>query len=76
MWRSQTPARALLILQDWAYLFLLIAPLDPAETEPLNAFRRVGVLVVFTETPTGHHGAREEELVLLLSPGREDGKSR
>ena len=68
---SACPARALLVMQDCAYMFLLIAPLDPAETEPLS-FRRVGVLVMFTETPAGDPGRAEE----LLSPSKEDGKSR
>jgi len=58
-------------MQDWAYLFLLIVPVDPAEAEPLT-FRRVGVLVVLTETPAEDRGRVEE----LLSPSKEDGKSR
>jgi len=58
---SSVPAKALLIMQDWAYYFILIVPVDASEAEP-DAFRRVGILVVETED--------EETVSGLLSRSR------
>ena len=73
---STCQPRALLVMQDWAYFFLLIVPADPAEAEP-SVFRRVGVLVMLTE-PEGSkppEGSGSDTFT-LLSPSREGGLSR
>jgi len=72
-YNSTCQPKALLVMQDWGYFFLLIVPVDPAEAEP-STFRRVGVLVMLTE-PEGSEleGSGSN---YLLSPGKEGGKSR
>jgi len=53
-------------MQDWAYFFILIVPVDASQAEP-DAFRRVGILVVETED--------EETVSGLLSRSRGGAKS-
>jgi hypothetical protein len=72
---STSPARALLVVQDWAYLFLLIVPADPSEPAPL-AFRRVGVLVMMTEASAGGDAGGDGRASALLSPQKEGGTLR
>jgi len=68
---SMCRPKALLVMQDWAYFFLLIVPADPDKAEPC-VFRRVGVLVMLTEPPEGSGS----DTLDLLSRSEEGGLSR
>jgi len=55
-------------MQDWAYCFLLIVPVDSTEAEP-TTFRRGGILAIIAADD-------DENGPGLLSKSREGGKSR
>lgn len=62
---SASPTRALLILEDWAYIFLLIEPAEPTGVKP-GVFRRSGVLLMIPDDDAEPDWEPLEETVVLI----------